>query len=94
MVDNVQPLTVLDSLVWVDLSYNNLKNINELVYSKSMKMTINVAFNYIGDFSLFGLNTRCNFILEGTTFQIMENAPILTFVSCIVMRLLPYCNSY
>ena len=75
MVDNVQPLTMLDSLEWVDLSYNNLKNINEMIYSRSKKMTINVAFNYIGDFSLFGLITHTNFILEGTTFQIMENAP-------------------
>lgn len=75
MVSDLQPLTVLDSLEWVDLSFNNLKNINQLVYSNARTMTVNVAFNHIGDFSIFGSITRCNFILEGTGLQLYESAP-------------------
>ena len=75
MVDDLQPLTMLDSLEWIDLSYNNLKTVNELVFSNSRKMTVNVAFNHIGDFSIFGSMTRCNFIFEGSTLQLKEDAP-------------------
>ncbi len=75
MVDDLHPLTVLDSLEWVDLSFNKLKNINQMVYSNAKNMTVNVAFNYIGDFSLFGSITRCNFTLEGTGLQLYEAAP-------------------
>lgn len=74
-VNDLQPLTVLDSLEWVDLSYNGLKTVNELVFCNSRKMTVNVAFNYIGDFSIFGSMTRCNFVFEGTTLQLREDAP-------------------
>ena len=74
-VADLQPLTVLDSLEWVDLSYNGLKTVNELVFCNSRKMTVNVAFNYIGDFSIFGSMTRCNFVFEGTTLQLREDAP-------------------
>ena len=75
MVENLHPLTMLDSLECVDLSFNKLKTINELAFSNSKKMTVNVAFNYIGDFVFFGLMTPCNFVLEGTTFQMREDAP-------------------
>lgn len=75
MVGDLQPLTMLDSLEWVDLSYNSLKTVNELVFSNSKKMTVNVAFNYIGDFSIFGSMTRCNFVFEGSTLQLKEDAP-------------------
>ena len=74
-VDDLQPLTVLDSLEWVDLSYNNLKGINDLFYSSATKLTINVSFNHIRDFSLFGSMSSCNFILGGAGLQSNENAP-------------------
>lgn len=74
MVEDLRPLSVLDSLEWVDLSYNNLKNINHLVYSNAKNMTVNLAYNYIGDFSLFGSITLCNFTLEGTGLQLNESA--------------------
>lgn len=75
MVDDLKPLNVLDSLEWVDLRFNSLKGINELMYANAKKMTVNVAFNYIKDFSLFGSMSSCNFILEGALLQIDENAP-------------------
>ncbi len=74
-VDDLQPLTVLDSLEWVDLSYNNLKGINDLFYSSATKLTINVSFNHIRDFSLFGSMSSCSFTLEGAGLQSNENAP-------------------
>ena len=76
MVEDLHPLTVLDSLEWVDLSYNSLKGINDLFYSSAKKLTVNVSFNYISDFSLFGSISSCNFIFEGAGLQLIENAPI------------------
>lgn len=74
-VDDLQPLTVLDSLEWVDLSYNNLKGINDLFYSSAKNLNINVAFNYIKDFSLFGSISSCNFTLDGAELQMSAEAP-------------------
>lgn len=74
-VEYLQPLAVLDSLEWLDLSSNNLRGINDLFYSSSKKMTINVSFNYINDFSLFALLSSCSFTLIGTGLQYRENAP-------------------
>jgi len=75
LVEDLRPLSVLDSLEWVDLSYNNLKSINQLIYSSAKNMTVNVAYNYIGDFSIFGSITQCNFTLEGTGLQLNKSAP-------------------
>lgn len=75
MVDDLQPLSVLDSLEWLDLSYNNLKGINDLFYSTAKDLTINVSFNHIRDFSLFGSMSSCHFTLEGTGLQLGENVP-------------------
>ncbi len=75
VVDDLRPLVVLNSLEWVDLSYNNLKGINDLFYSTSKKLTINVAFNYIRDFSIFGSISSCNFTLEGAGLQLNDDAP-------------------
>ena len=74
-VEDLQPIAVLDSLEWVDLSYNNLRGINDLFYSSTKKLTVNVAFNHIRDFSLFGSMSSCSFVLEGVGLQYDENAP-------------------
>ncbi len=74
-IEDLRPLTVLDSLEWVDLSYNGLKGINDLFYSSAKKVTVDVSFNYIKDFSLFTLISSCTFFLEGTGFQMNEEAP-------------------
>lgn len=72
-VDDIYPLTMLDSLEWVDLSYNNLRGVSELIFSSSKKMTVNVGFNYIKDFSVFGLMMPCDFTFEGTGLQFEDN---------------------
>ncbi len=73
MVEDIYPLTVLDSLEWVDLSYNNLKGVPQLIFCSSKRMTVNLAFNYIRDFSVFGLMTHCDFTVEGAGLQFSEN---------------------
>lgn len=77
MVEDLRPLTVLESLEWVDLSYNHLKGINDLFYSTAKNLTVNVAFNYISDFSLFCRISSCDFILEGAELQLTEEAPYI-----------------
>ncbi len=72
-LDDLQPLALLDSLEWLDLRYNNLKGINQLFYTGAKKLTINVGFNHIRDFSLFWTLSLCSFTLEGTGLQLSEN---------------------
>lgn len=74
-LDDLQPLALLDSLEWLDLRFNNLKGINQLFYTGAKKLTINVGFNHIRDFSLFWTLSLCNFTLEGTGLQLGENEP-------------------
>lgn len=75
MVESLRPIALLESLESVDLSYNGLKNVNELFYSKSEKLDINVSFNNITDFSIFGSIASCSFTLEGAGLQFNEEAP-------------------
>ena len=74
-VEDLQPITVLEDLERVDLSFNGLKSINDLSYSFAKQLTINVAFNYISDFSLFGCLSSCDFTIEGAGLQLSEDAP-------------------
>ena len=74
-IENVAPLANLDSLRVLNLCHNQLESINELVFSHSPEMTIDVAFNYIQDFSCFITFTSCCFTIEGTSFQSVKNAP-------------------
>ena len=75
MVNDLHPIAMLDSLEYVDLSYNSLKSINELSFSKAENLTVNVAFNYIKDFSMFCSITSCSFTLNGTGLQLSKDAP-------------------
>lgn len=74
-LENVALLANLDSLREVNLSHNQLESINELVFSRSPEMMVDVAFNYIQDFSCFNTLTNCCFTIEGTSFQSVKNAP-------------------
>ena len=73
--NDLQPLALLDSLERLDLRFNNLRGINQLFYTRAKKLTINVGFNHIRDFSLFWTMSLCNFTLEGTGLQLDENEP-------------------
>ena len=75
MVHDLHPIAMLDSLEYVDLRYNNLKSINDLFSSTSKRMTVNVSFNNISDFSLFCSISSCDFTIDGTGLQQNENAP-------------------
>ena len=75
MVDDLRPIAMLDSLAYVDLSYNSLKSINDLSSSTAKNMIVNVAFNYIKDFSLFCSVLPCEFTLNGTGLQLNMDAP-------------------
>ena len=75
MVHDLHPIAMLDSLEYVDLRYNNLKSINDLFSSTSKRMTVNVSFNNISDFSLFCSISSCDFTIDGTGLQKNEDAP-------------------
>lgn len=79
-IDDVTPLAELDSLQEVDLSKNQLESINALVFSHSTRMMVDVAFNYINDFSCFQTMTPCCFTIEGSSLQEDRNAPY--FILC------------
>ena len=74
-IENVAPLANLDSLRVLNLCHNQLESINELEFSQSPEMMVDVAFNYIQDFSCFTMFTTCCFTIEGTSFQSVKNAP-------------------
>lgn len=98
LVDDLQPLAVLDSLEWVDLSFNNLTNINALFYSTSKELSVNVAFNHIQDFSLFGSISLCTFKLEGVSLQLSEEVPFFdipyfyTEINAVGKPVVTYCG--
>lgn len=79
-IDDVTPLAELDMLQEVDLSKNQLESINALVFSHATRMIVDVAFNYINDFSCFQTLTPCCFTIEGSSLQEDRNAPY--FILC------------
>ena len=74
-IDDVSPLALLETLRQVDLCNNLLESINMLAFSNAEKMEIDVAFNYISDFSIFNSLTPCKFTIEGAGLQMEKNAP-------------------
>ena len=74
-LENVAILANLEFLSELNLCHNQLESINELVFSRSPEMTVDVAFNYIQDFSCFNTFADCCFTIEGTGFQSVKNAP-------------------
>ena len=74
-LEDISPLANLENLSELKLCHNQLESINEMLFSLSPKMTIDVAFNYIQDFSGFNTLTPCCFTIEGTNFQSVKDAP-------------------
>ena len=74
-ISDVTPLLALDSLNYVDLNHNKLLSIFPLSFSHAKKMEVDVAFNYISDFSCFATLTPCQFTIEGTGLQTIKDAP-------------------
>lgn len=76
-ITNVGPLNVLDSLRELNLSKNTLESINLLAFSNSEKMTVDVTYNYIVDFSYLFDCIKCQFTLIGMSRQRVKDAPYL-----------------
>ena len=74
-LEDISPLATLDLLNDLNLSHNELESINMLSFSYSNEMYVNVAFNYITDFSFFNTLTPCNFEIFGAGLQKEKNAP-------------------
>ena len=74
-ITDVEPLAVLDSLSWLDIGNNLLESIDILAFTHAEKMWVNVADNYISDFSLFFYPLECQFTLRGMSQQIEKDAP-------------------
>ena len=68
-IRDVAPLLSLDSLHHVDLSANQIEDIQMLVFASSDSMMVNVAYNYIEDFSSFFLPSTCNVRVAGMASQ-------------------------
>ncbi len=71
---DISPLLALDSLRFVDLSFNYLENINMLALSCADSLEIDVANNYLKDFSYFFTPTVCQFNLLGMYLQLDKAA--------------------
>ena len=68
-IRDVSPLLPLDSLHNVDLRNNLLEDISELAFANSDSMVVNVAYNYITDFSSFYLPSNCDIRIVGMAAQ-------------------------
>ena len=76
-IRDVAPLAELDSLHYLDLRGNGLKNIDMLAWACSDSMVVNVAHNHILDFGRMLLPTRCRFTFAGRYAQTDPNAPYI-----------------
>lgn len=74
-INDIKPLVLMETLQKVDLSNNQLESINMLAFSFAKEMEIDVAFNYISDFSIFNTLTPCSFTINGAGLQKEKNAP-------------------
>lgn len=68
-ISDVSPLLSLDSLHNVDLRNNMLEDVSELSFASSDSMIVNIAYNYITDFSRFYLPSNCNIRMIGMPVQ-------------------------
>ena len=88
-IDNVEPLVALDSLREVDLSHNRLASIHVLSFACSDRMTVDVSFNAISDFSAFHTLTPCCFHLEGVGLQKLKAVTVNDITELIDRYLQP-----
>lgn len=74
-ITDISPLLALESLSELDLKNNKLESINILAFMQTESMQVNVANNYISDFSFFYSPTQCDFTLIGMDMQQVKDAP-------------------
>ena len=76
-ISDISDLVNLSYLASLDISNNNLQNIDILNFTNSTSMLLNVALNYIDDFSMLEHNTLCLFTLVGKSQQRSMNEIII-----------------
>jgi len=76
-IKDIAPLLPLDSLHFVDLRGNLLEDINVLPFASSDSIVVNVAYNYITDFSRLLLPSDCHISVAGMSAQKDRNASYL-----------------
>ena len=72
---DIEPVLSLDSLRFLDLRSNKIENIDMLANVLPDSMVVNVAYNYIKDYSRLLLPTHCKLSLIGLSAQIDRAAP-------------------
>jgi len=76
MIEDVTPLASLEYLHYVNLRRNALETINPLAFACTDSLYVNVAGNYIKDFSYLFSTSSCQLLLEGMgAQQQVKNAP-------------------
>lgn len=76
-IKDIAPLLPLESLHDVDLSGNLLEDINVLPFASSDSIVVNVAYNYITDFSHVLFPSNCRIGIAGMSAQKDKNAQYL-----------------
>ena len=68
-ITDVRPLAELEFLSSVNLKNNYLESISSLTFTRSKKMTVNVGYNYIEDFTAVLIPSHCQFTMIGMNIQ-------------------------
>ena len=68
-IEDISPLASLEHLQYANLRRNALESINPLIFACSDSLHINVADNYIQDFSYLFSATSCQLLIEGMGVQ-------------------------
>lgn len=74
-IEDVSPLASLEHLQYVNLRRNALESINPLIFACTDNLHINVADNYIQDFSYLFSATSCQLLIEGIGAQKLIKDP-------------------
>ena len=74
-IKDISPLCQLDSLFSLNLRDNELESIDMLAFSNVDSMRVNVAYNYISDFSWLFNPGASHFYIVGMDAQSVRNAP-------------------
>ena len=72
---DVEPLASLEHLQYVNLKSNQLESVNALAFALADSMLVNVADNYISEFTYLFSTSICQFVFEGMGAQKVKDEP-------------------